>query len=1586
MSDSNSDNEKPWDDDISILKDQITSLFACIRNIINNKKDAEWNSYRESSENQIAYNLLLLKYFNTFLEKYVKYTDKQKQDFIKTYKEQDNILPEINNNIFDIFIYYKIDANKIIETYSIDNIQCNTEYKDVIDRFTSLDKIKNKTEKTNKLNEVVNKYVLGKTYKDIDMKTYPDFKNYLNTLIQNTIISTPIISIIDKSHISTPISIPISRKRKQSDDKEGKKVIKDFDEFDFVKEFYKGTDEYKKDDLFRSLAIADSVHDNETRQVSISNIIRLFYEQPNLQLSSNIEYNILEEDEFIKYITKLNKNLSITGSTNSIIDFIDNDHLTSKFHKDIPTQLELPKKESRTIATGKKSTNYEYYPIYIINQLRNKYIHNFGTDTDIIGNLVDATGVKMSILFYNTIKHKNENYIEIDEETRKWDMATKSGNSFQRDKYCDCKRDFYYTKKTSERTNCEKIKDIIASIDESKVFNSINTFMKTNTIKINNIDTSIKDTVDIKEIDYEKIFDNKDDINSISINSTNYNILSFNLLKNNIKLNNFIEVDKSWNIYEQHKRVFDYTPYKFKPNKSWIDLINLSDFKYIRIPTISSVNFYITSDYEDNCNSYIFFIRNTNSVILKVNNSKRGREWNEFNISFIKDLFLDLLLNNNNIIIDEFVYFAKLLGYKLSIINNNDKEYLSKTYYNKNDGTIALKYEVDTDSNIIKLYKYTDYINYLNIDKNNTQQFQINGKLDLLNDPNIIYIRSDQPYLKDVIIPVTKIIDDDINDFIKLLLDLKRSGDWSQAQAVYNYNYKTDEEYKKSIGIKTIVFTTFDRLASLYARILDIPHMFYNKKDNCFEIYKPILEDKKTYKQSTIKRLRTAAVSPIQSLSSLLFFKQTSLFCGKEALNNLLCNIDFIRNHFRNDRGPLIIHDIDNIKISKDRKSNKYRFNYFYNNRLNLFTVALNHLLNLEDISFDNQNKPTKIKFKIKEIEIEIKIDNDNINIQNNDNKLSLNQLLEEKEICNIDTGNYADFIIKSALCKINNHIYGQNSNTKDNFLVDSFKIFYDKDNNINDLFLDNIVSNDDTLGYNILFSSVSNNSGHWISIKCFLNNTNNTIQYILFNSLEDNYQDPVDKLGIIEKLKGYYNNSNIIIYKLTKTNDKHNQYLQIDQVINRDNIKTYYNNPETNSTNISNNVQVNIMSDISKDDNKIEDNLQTKVIDILDNILKIIKEISETILIEDPILIQLEKKVIETKNIINEQYSIAQTKASTENHYYYRGLIKMASRLVSSYEIDIDGNMYSIKLLIDIFNNNKLNTQYKVLREYIDKSNKYIVTTIINTITFIEKGQNSQLSDDTMIDGGAYLYQSREGDNEIYHFHIFEDLYYSLYDTDINIIIPAIFVNCSKLVNFYLEYMKKTTTNNVYDIILLLLDVKQDILDAIERNDYNMINILQGICSCLSLYNDAYILTLSNINIKMIQNTILADYDVTNINKIEDKIERYDIKDVTMTITKLNNFLQNRLNELKKEYYHELKYSSEPSPLEISRQRMGYVTGFTSAAAAGGGNISQLYIEYFMKNPNKIKKEDKENIRNILKDEHFDDELVDFINLHLKL
>ena len=38
------------------------------------------------------------------------------------------------------------------------------------------------------------------------------------------------------------------------------------------------------------------------------------------------------------------------------------------------------------------------------------------------------------------------------------------------------------------------------------------------------------------------------------------------------------------------------------------------------------------------------------------------------------------------------------------------------------------------------------------------------------------------------------------------------------------------------------------------------------------------------------------------------------------------------------------------------------------------------------------------------------------------------------------------------------------------------------------------------------------------------------------------------------------------------------------------------------------------------------------------------------------------------------------------------------------------------------------------------------------------------------------------------------------------------------------------------------------------------------------------------------------------------------------------------------------------------------------------------------MKNSHKIKKEDKKNIRNILKEEKFEDDLTDFIKSHLKL
>ena len=1508
---------------------------------------------------------------------------------------------QITNDIFDkkkslnelANIYYseRKHLNSLLKTYLKDINSSNNIDHIISENYqfknAKLEQFYNEYDKIFKIdnNNYSILYFLNKIYNilnNIEDDADDDKKDNMNDNISTSATS---------AQSAVPSSQSQKRTRTDTNDKEEKKETKkkpeDFTEFDFVKKFYEGNDEYKTDDLFRSLTIADSVHDNETRQASVSRIIRLFYEQPNLQLSSNVEYNILEEAQFIKYITEFHKNLSKTGNTD-IIDFVDNNSLINKFYKDI----RKPKYVIELNKTIDKIT-YPYYPISIIDELRKAYTDSFGEDNHIIGNLVDAIGVKMDHIFYNTIKNTNDNYIEITEETSKWDMATKKKNEFQLDKYCDCERDFYYTKNTSEEEYCKKITDTITTINNSEVYNTINTFMNTNTIKIkiNNKDkdTSIKNTVAKKEIDCLEIFGKDCDTNNISIN---YNILSFNLVKNknDFKLHEFIEVDKSWNIYEKTKSILDYTPYKFISNKSWTDLINKKDFKYIHIPTISNVNFYITSDKNDNCNSYIFFIRNTNSVILRVNSSKRGQGWNEFNISFITDIFIDLLLNNNNIIIGEFVYFAKLLGYKLTTIDDNDTDYISKTYYDKNDGTIALKYEVDKDNNdIIKPYTYDDYINYLNLDTNNTEQFKINGKLGLLKDDNIFYIKSNQVNSTHVIIPVTKISNEDINDFIKLLLDLKRSGDWSQVHSVYYYNYKTDDTYKKSIGIKKMVFTTFDRLASLYARILDVPHIFHNKKKNTFEFYKPLLEDKK----STTKRARIVTQPVTQSVTqsiNLTFFKQDSLFCGKETLNNLLCNIDFIRYHFDkgdNPLNPLIIHDINNIKITWHKETTKFRFIYFYNDQLNLFAVALNHLLNLGDITIETKikNKPVGIKFKDPLNNTDVTITYNETLLPplqiNNDNKQQLNRLLENKQICNIYQGDYANFIIKSALCKINNDIYNKNKNKNNNFILDSFTIYYNKDNSIDEIFSDNIVSNNDTLGYNILFSSASSNAGHWISILY----CNDNDSYILFNSLENKEQSPVDKLQIIDKLKSYYNNSNIIIYKLTKTSDKNNEYLKLDEVLNKVEVKRYYNTTiPPKLSNISEIVQIDITTDIPETptDNyyKIDINQITDINNILDDILQIINNIIENSFIEDLNVIQLKDSIIKLKDEINEQYSIAQSKASTENHYYYRGLIKMASRLIISYKTTIEGIMYSIKLFMGQLNDDNLNKKYSELEGNLNNFNKYIDKTIKENIKFIEKGQNTKLSNENMLGGSANL------ENNTYTFYIFEDLYYSLYDTDINMMIPIIYSNCSKLVNFYLEYINKFANNNLYDIILLLLDIKQDILDAIERNDFNIINILQDACSCLSLYNDSAILTLDNITAKLVNISQIIPVTIKqNIDNIFDnEIQLKKTIENSPYSDKIINMMSAISNSSS---YFELK--SQSALGTSTKLKLPSELGSTeriAAPVAGGSRASQLYIEYFMKNSHKIKKEDKKNIRNILKEEKFEDDLTDFIKSHLKL
>jgi hypothetical protein len=82
-----------------------------------------------------------------------------------------------------------------------------------------------------------------------------------------------------------------------------------------------------------------------------------------------------------------------------------------------------------------------------------------------------------------------------------------------------------------------------------------------------------------------------------------------------------------------------------------------------------------------------------------------------------------------------------------------------------------------------------------------------------------------------------------------------------------------------------------------------------------------------------------------------------------------------------------------------------------------------------------------------------------------------------------------------------------------------------------------------------------------------------------------------------------------------------------------------------------------------------------------------------------------------------------------------------------------------------------------------------------------------------------------------------------------------------------------------------------------------------------------------------------------------------------------------------KKKLTSETVESGKPSIFDTAKKL------FTSPFSfAGGSNSSQFYIEYFMKNPHKMKKEDKNNIRNILKHEDFDNELAHFIKDHLKL
>jgi hypothetical protein len=223
----------------------------------------------------------------------------------------------------------------------------------------------------------------------------------------------------------------------------------------------------------------------------------------------------------------------------------------------------------------------------------------------------------------------------------------------------------------------------------------------------------------------------------------------------------------------------------------------------------------------------------------------------------------------------------------------------------------------------------------------------------------------------------------------------------------------------------------------------------------------------------------------------------------------------------------------------------------------------------------------------------------------------------------------------------------------------------------------------------------------------------------------------------------------------------------------------------------------------------------------------------------------------------------------------------------------------------------------------------------------------------------------------------------------------------------------------------------------------------LKDVCSCLSLHNDSYILILSNIVVNAVKDSRISYYEtiqskiiesVSEIDEykselvISDMIEPvkaykqpresynaldninfnllkyiynnlYDrsLTDLTLAKDTFNrfhdilkmliiNYDKNNNNQLESLYneQQQFPYTMKTGMTNIERDiTKGYTyhpDQLTNYLSVGGGRASQFYIEYFMKNPHKMKKEDKKNIRNILKEEQFEDELADFIKSHLKL
>jgi hypothetical protein len=176
----------------------------------------------------------------------------------------------------------------------------------------------------------------------------------------------------------------------------------------------------------------------------------------------------------------------------------------------------------------------------------------------------------------------------------------------------------------------------------------------------------------------------------------------------------------------------------------------------------------------------------------------------------------------------------------------------------------------------------------------------------------------------------------------------------------------------------------------------------------------------------------------------------------------------------------------------------------------------------------------------------------------------------------------------------------------------------------------------------------------------------------------------------------------------------------------------------------------------------------------------------------------------------------------------------------------------------------------------------------------------------------------------------------------------------------------------------------------------------MKDICSYLSLYNDSYILTLTNATVELIAKHVY-DEEKSEI-RVEESRMIYDKKKDDELSKSVEQVLNKQLlgyDEKLKLYGNKYLFFGEEKekiidldeekPILIKNQPeykpdlMGEAV--TPPQVRGGNNIAnRYYIEYFVENPTKISQTDRRNIRKILKDENYEEDLSKFIKSHLKL